>query len=62
MTNQKSQEKTKKTTKTGLPRGKARWAGISKKDRSTEMSRVAKVKSAKYLEYKKIAENLTTQA
>lgn len=40
-------------------RGYARWKGISKADRSKEMSRVAKIKGAKYLEYKKIAENLT---
>lgn len=42
-------------------RGYARWKGISKKDRSAEMSRVAKIKSAKYMEYKQIAENLTKE-
>lgn len=42
-----------------LGRGFARWAGISKKARSAEMSRVAKVRHVKYMEYKKIVEGLT---
>ena len=47
-----------------LGRGHARWAGISKKDRSAEMSRIAKIRAKKYNFYKEIVEkqNLTTQA
>ena len=43
-------------------RGFARWKGVSKKARSAEMSRIAKIRAKKYNSYKKIAENLTTPA
>ena len=64
MTIRKFKAKNKSATSVASGRGFARWAGISKEDRSAEMSSVAKVKYKKYIEYKKIAEQskLDTQA